>query len=253
MASLLTSEEPPNTRQATFSELKARFHGRASRPVVVEPSVPTGIGELDVMLGGGFPCGSLVTLEGRMSSGRWSIASRLLASVTQTGLGAVIDEGELYPPTLSQGGVRLDRLLVVRARTPLGIARAADILIRSRACRAIVMPAPPLRAAVWTRLAGLAHRTGAVLVVIASRPAAELGAAAGIRLGCSLEQLSISGSRGVWCTFAGFQFRAEVRKHKRAAPGMNVHVRAVIHTDGAPVRERAIDTPFIPAASRANA
>ena len=223
-----------------FSELKARFQGRVSGRVTVEPSVPTGIGDLDAMLGGGFPCGTLVTLEGRVSSGRWAIASRLLASVTERGLGAVIDEGELYPPSLSQGGVRLDRLLVVQARTPLGIARAADILVRSRACKAIVMPAPVLRAAVWTRLAGLAHRNGIVLVVVAMHAAPELGAAAGIRLECSLEQLSITGSRGVWCTFAGFQFRAEVRKHKRAAPGMNVHVRAVIHRDGAPVRERAI-------------
>jgi len=228
------------TSQDAFAELKARFNGRVSRRVSVEPSVPTGIDDLDAMLGGGFPCGTLVTLEGRVSSGRWAIASRLLASVTERGLGAVIDEGELYPPTLSQGGVRLDRLLVVQARTPLGIARAADILVRSRACRAIVMPAPQLRAAVWTRLAGLTHRNGVVLVVVATHASSELGAAAGIRLGCSLEQLSITGSRGVWCTFAGFQFRAEVRKHKRAAPGMNVHVRAVIHTDGAPVRERAI-------------
>ena len=227
-----------------FSELKARFHGRVSRRVTVEPSVPTGIAELDAMLGGGFPCGTLVTLEGRVSSGRWSIASRLLSGVTERGLGAVIDEGELYPPTLAQGGVRLDRLLVVRSRTPLGIARAADILVRSRACRVVVMPAVPLRAAIWTRLAGLAHRSGVVLVVIASHAAPELGAAASVRIGCSLEQLAMTGSRGVCCTFAGFHFRAEVRKHRRAAPGMNVHVRAVIQRNGAPVRERAVLTPL---------
>lgn len=222
-----------------FFELKARFHGRVSGPPAVEPSVPSGVAELDGMLGGGFPCGTLVTLEGRVSSGRWAIASRLLAVVTERGLGAVIDDGELYPPALAQSGVRLERLLVVRARTPLGIARAVDILVRSRACRVIVMPAAPLRAAIWTRLAGLAHRSGVVLVVVASQASPELGAAAGLRLGCALEHLVMTGSRGVWCTFAGFQFRAEVRKHKRAAPGMNVHVRAVIHAGGAPVRERA--------------
>ena len=223
-----------------FSELKARFHGRVSGRVSAEPSVPTGIADLDTMLGGGFPCGTLATLEGRVSSGRWSIASRLLSTVTERGLGAVIDDGELYPPTLAQSGVRLERLLVVRAHTPLGTARAADILVRSRACRVVVMPAVPLRAAIWTRLAGLAHRSGVVLVVVAAHAAPELGAAAGLRLGCSLEQLAMTGSRGVWCTFAGFQFRAEVRKHRRTAPGMNVHVRAVIQNDGALVRERAI-------------
>ncbi|HEV7180220.1 MAG TPA: hypothetical protein VGN11_10115 [Candidatus Baltobacteraceae bacterium] len=241
---MLTPAASSDPRRDAFSELKLRLQGaRGAAAIAIDSCLSSGFPDLDRILGGGFPRGALVTLEGSRSSGRWSIVAALLAAATGRGLGAVIDQGELYPPALAAAGVRLERLLVIPARTPLGIARAADILLRSRVVTLIVMPASSLRAAVWARLAGLAHKAGALLVVIATRASAELAASAGMRLGCALARVALYGTRGVWCTFAGFTVRAELRKHKRLAPGANACISIAVSADGVVVRERAVDRP----------
>ena len=204
-----------------FQELKARFHAAGVAPRAARESLfPTAIPSIDALLGGGFPHGSLVTLEGRGSAGARSIAAALLAQATRRGLGAVIDGGELYPPSLEAAGVRLDRLLVVPAGTPVRAARAADLLLRSRIARVVVMAVgsgPPvgrgLRAAVWTRLANLAQKAGAILVVLCSRAIAELSAAATVCLSCRVAQPVHTGTRGIWGVFAGYELQAELRKH----------------------------------------
>jgi|SRR5579862_6500687 len=215
---------PSPTRQEAFNALKARL-GAAPGAVriPVERLLPTGISALDLAMGGGFPKGTLVALEG--SAGRWSIAARLAATVTRSSVAAIIDDGGLYPPALVECGVRLDRVLIVPFQTPLAAARAADILLRSRACRLVVMPALDLRAVVWTRLAGLAHRTGVLLLAIATGDAAlPLAAAAGMRLYCSRQEPIVRGLRGVWCTFDGYVVDAEVRKYKSAVSGGRARV-----------------------------
>ena len=198
-----------------FQELKARLQaaGAASR-TGREPLLPTAIPDIDALLGGGLPCGSLVTLEGYGTTGAHSLAAVLLAQATRNGLGAVIDGGELYPPALEAAGVRLDRLLIVPAATPVRAARAADLLLRSRTARVVVMTAMTLRAAVWTRLANLAQKAGAMLVVLTTRTIAELSAAATVCLSCRVERPVLTGTRGIWGVFTGFELRAELRKHK---------------------------------------
>ena len=239
---MLTSPASNDLRTDAFGELKRRFQGSRGAPAVsLDSCFPSGLSEVDLMLGGGFPSGILATLEGPRSSGRWSLAARLLAMATRRGLAAVVDEGELYPPALDAAGVRLERLLIVPARTALGIARAVDILLRSRVVRVVVMPAPVLRAAVWARLSGLAHRAGALLIVVVSSAGAELAASAGLRLGCALQRVAVLGTRGVWCIFAGFTVRTEVRKHKRLAPGASSCIRANAPLGGTLVRERVLE------------
>ncbi len=198
-----------------FQELKARLQaaGAASR-TGRETLLPTAIPDIDALLGGGLPCGSLVTLEGYGTTGAHSLAAVLLAQATRNGLGAVIDGGELYPPALEAAGVRLDRLLIVPAATPVRAARAADLLLRSRTARVVVMTAVTLRAAVWTRLANLAQKAGAMLVVLTTRTIAELSAAATVCLSCRVERPVLTGTRGIWGVFTGFELRAELRKHK---------------------------------------
>ena len=206
----------PDPRRERFEDLKARLAGLSGAPrTSLEGMIPTALTAIDTLLGGGFPAGSLVTLEGPRSSGRWGIAAALLAQATRRGLGAVIGEGELYPPSLEAAGVRLDRLLIVPAKTPIGIARAVDVLLRSRIARVVAMSAAMLRAAVWTRLASLAQRTGALLVVVAERVWPELSMNASVRLGLSSVQALMRGKHGPWTLFAGFDVRACVRKFKR--------------------------------------
>ncbi len=245
---MLTPAASTDPRRDAFSELKLRLQGtRGAASVAIDSCLSSGFPELDHVLGGGFPRGTLVTIEGSRSSGRWSVVAALLASATRRGLGAIIDEGELYPPALVQAGVRLERLVVVPARTALGVARAADILLRSRIAHVVVLCAPVLRAAVWARLAGLAHKAGALLVVVTLRAAAELAGAAGMRLECMLQRIYVCGTRGLWCTFSGFSVRAEVRKHKRIAPGASAGIRITAHTEGMLVRERAFEKRAISA------
>jgi len=167
-------------RRVVFEELRERL--RSTTVPARQERLASAIPALDRALGGGFPKGTLTTLEGPLCSGRWALASRLLAQATRRGLAAVLDGGAIYPPGLAAAGVSLARLLVVPAPEPLTSARAADALLRSRACGLIALDAPSLRSAVWTRLAGLAHRSGALLLVVTTQAAPELASAAHLRL-----------------------------------------------------------------------
>jgi recombination protein RecA len=87
------------------------FQNRAS--VELQPS---GVTELDAVLGGGFPRGSLVELCGPASSGRTSLAFSLLAQATerQEACAFVDVSDSLDPVSLAAAGVELPRLLWIR-------------------------------------------------------------------------------------------------------------------------------------------
>ena len=77
---------------------------------------PSGVTELDAVLGGGFPRGSLVELCGPASSGRTSLAFSLLAQATERQQAcAFVDVSDsLDPVSLAAAGVELPRLLWIR-------------------------------------------------------------------------------------------------------------------------------------------
>src|SRR5213075_3547374 len=77
---------------------------------------PSGVAELDAVLGGGFPRGSLVELCGPATSGRTGLAFSLLAQVTsrQEACAFVDVSDSLDPVSLAAAGVDLPRLLWVR-------------------------------------------------------------------------------------------------------------------------------------------
>ena len=237
MALLAPISDPSHPRREAFAALKAGL--RSANPTPLEELIPSSVPPLDRLLGGGFPRGMLVAFEG--DAGRWSIGARLIAQVTRSAIAAVVDDGGLYPPSLARAGARLERVMVVPATTPLAVARAADVLLRSRACRLVLMPAVALRDVLWQRLATLAQRSGVLLIAIASRVAAPLAAAAGLRLRCKREELVVHGTNGLWCTFAGYDVRAEVCKdYKRVANGASAQVRVVEPLDGACTRHRDV-------------
>ena len=187
-----------------------------------ETVVRTGIPEFDRILGGGFPRGTIAALEGQPSSGRSAIAARLLAVATGRGLGAMIGV-DLFPPSLAAAGVKLERLMCVAVTDPVGAARAADIVLRSGAFGVVVIPALPsgrgTGSATWTRLASLAHRANALLVAVGVEPSSELRYFATVHIETAIERVRWNGPSGHLCELAGFDIRATVRKHKRAAPG----------------------------------
>jgi recombination protein RecA len=77
---------------------------------------PSGIAELDLILGGGFPRGSMVEVCGPVSSGRTSLSLALLTQATERQeVCAVVDVSEsLDPASVAAAGVDLSRLLWIR-------------------------------------------------------------------------------------------------------------------------------------------
>ena len=189
----------------------------------------TGLESLDRALSGGFPKGAISTLEGAASSGRTALSASLLATASADGGAAALVDwrddpaGSVFAPSLAAAGVALERLLIVRVGAALDVMRAADILLRSGAFGAVVIPAVSassrIGAATWTRLANLAHRADAVLLVVGSEISTELSYFASLRVECALERTLWDGAPGLFRRFAGYELCAQVRKHKRAAPG----------------------------------
>jgi hypothetical protein len=234
MAALALSEAMVHARRKAFEALKSELSATASLPFLpIEGTVATAIPELDRLLAGGFPSGSVATLEG--ATGRWSVAAGLVSAMTRRSLVAILDDGALYPPGLADAGACLERVLIVPVRKALEVARAADILLRSRICRLILMPAIAVRDSIWARLATLAHRNGVLLIVMATRAGAALSAAAELRLHCALERIIMRGTHGLWGGFAGFELRVNLRKHKHILPGRQARVR-VGEVSGAALR-----------------
>src|SRR6266403_4958947 len=96
------------------SSIRRGLDGFQNRAVV--DLQPCGVTELDAVLGGGFPRGSLVELCGPASSGRTSLAFSLLAQTTerQEACAFVDVSDSLDPLSLAAAGVELRRLLWIR-------------------------------------------------------------------------------------------------------------------------------------------
>ncbi len=214
-------------RSEAFQALKASLDMRSAALVEVEAILPSGFAELDRALCGGLPRGGIAILEGDPSSGRMAIAARFLAQATARGLAAAVDDGRLYPPDLARAGVALERLLVVPAERPLEIARAADILLRSRVFGVVLLPQAPLRTALWSRLRDLAQKAAALLLVVGTQAESDLASFASARLHCTIERVSWTGAPGPFCELAGYEIGARVLKRRRAIPGTVVRVRAL--------------------------
>ena len=136
-----------------------------------EPGLPTGFAELDQRLaGGGLAAGKLTEIAGAPSSGKTALA---LAAIAGAGLAAFVDgRDQFYPPAAAALGVDLERLLVVKPPV-VGIARATEILVRSRGFELIVIDLPAqhrLARSVAHRLRTAAHQTRTALVVLCNRP-----------------------------------------------------------------------------------
>ena len=240
---------------SAFAELRERLDHRfrettqAAFTLAEGAVLASGVAEFDRILGGGLPRGTIATLEGAPSSGRMAVAARLLATATAGGLGAIIGT-TAFPPALAAAGVRLDRLLIVSAPDPVGAARAADILLRSGVFGAVLIPALPsgraTGSATWTRLGSLAHRANAVLIALGVEASSELRYFASVRVETAIERVRWNGPPGHFGTLAGYDVRATIRKHKRAAPGASALVSCTTFEEYAPfvaLRERVFATP----------
>lgn len=105
-------------RQQIESSLAARIPGALSPTLChAQELITTGIDEVDALLQGGLPLGSLAEITGPASSGRTTLVSCILAGATQQGAAcAYVDAADAFDPLSAAAiGINLGRLLWVRA------------------------------------------------------------------------------------------------------------------------------------------
>jgi recombination protein RecA len=79
------------------------------------PRIPTGVKELDSIIGGGFPVGKIVELFGPENVGKTSLAYRAIAHAQRDGVAWFIDgEGQFDPEWAAKQGVDVHKLVVMR-------------------------------------------------------------------------------------------------------------------------------------------
>jgi hypothetical protein len=104
----------------------------ASTPEIAR--LATGDTGLDGLLDGGFVRGQLTEVVGAPSTGRTSLAHRLLSAATRRGeIVALVDAADRFDPRRAEAaGIDLARLLWVRPPDPVGALRACEVLLSTR-------------------------------------------------------------------------------------------------------------------------
>jgi len=221
--------------------LERRFPAALSPvPHAIRETAPTGIAEVDLLLGGGLPVGAISEVAGPESSGRTSLALSFLAGRTREGLVcAWIDAGDaLDAESAAASGVNLKQLLWVRCRSVGPMARgqdriklssakpwprldqalrATDLLLQAGGFAALVLdlggtaPEHGLRIplATWFRFRQAAGRARCALLVLAREPLAQSSAAV------VLECAPLRGLAGGETVLSGLKY--EVRSGRAAA------------------------------------
>ena len=129
-------------------ELSPELQGtivRASRahndPTAMLRRFPSGLAEIDELVGGGFPVGCLSEISGPISSGRTSLVLALLARATRNGAHvAWVDHAEAFDPASADAaGVVLERVLWVRAQQALAALRCTERILETEGFALVVL------------------------------------------------------------------------------------------------------------------
>jgi recombination protein RecA len=180
-----------------------------------EPSLATGLGELDALLGGGLPRGRLSELQAPRGQGRTTLLRAMVAHTLATGRWVAIVDAQrtlapadwarlASPPTAGPGAigttpapalsaVRPDqqdtsRLAVIRPLDPAKAPWCADVLLRSGAYALVVLDgAAALSRSTILRLTRLAHDRQVVFLLAGDAESASPTVGASVRLGLRLE------------------------------------------------------------------
>ncbi len=105
------------------------------------PVLPTGLEELDRLLGGGLPEGRIVEIGESKGALGTALAVRILARFTSSGrLAAVIDRTDSFDPrSAAEAGVDLSRTLWCRPTSHKDAVRSADVLLASGAFSLVLL------------------------------------------------------------------------------------------------------------------
>jgi len=176
---------PARSRQELIQALEgtAGLRRAHSLPASLCPS-PSGIPELDALLGGGLPRGRITEISGPRSTGRTGLALSAATAATDRGeVAAWIDLADaLCPAAAAASGMDLSRLLWARVLTPRQALLAADRVLAAGGFGLVVLdleaegPGGPgagprwsagLRGtSPWVRLCRGVEKAGAVLLLL---------------------------------------------------------------------------------------
>jgi hypothetical protein len=215
----------PATARERLSALQLTGVRLGALPAEPVRRLPTGIGALDELLGGGLPRGHLSEIVGGPSSGRTGVLHALLTSATRRGeVAAVVDlEDALDPPSLARAGVDLERVLWVRPPAPRAALKCAELILSAGGFGLVALDglgaraARPLPRQVWPRLAQVVRRGGAVCVVCAPHRLAD---------GTAALALTLAQRRARWSgrLFEGLTSTAVLTRHRFGPTGAAVSV-----------------------------
>lgn len=213
-------------RVRSGAELLRRAANNTERPTIL----PTALGALDTLLGGGLERGRLVELVSRHASGRFSIVLSALAAATQMGeAAALVDLGDHFDPQLAAAeGVDLRRLLWIRPRTVKEAVMSAEMITATGFQLVIIdVGLHPMRGrrapdAAWVRLARTAETHRTALLVSSPYPMTGTASDAVVK-GC--------GTRARWLgrgrsprLLAGVDLALTLEKHRRMRPGAQANI-----------------------------
>jgi hypothetical protein len=196
---------------------------------------PTGMAQVDAMLGGGIPRGSITEVSGALSTGKTSFAFSSIASITQLGNAcAWVDVSDaLSPESAAAANVDLKRLLWLRiaaerkakmAAKPWSrleqALKATDLLLQTGGFAAIVLDlsdVPPqqtmrITLATWYRFRLAAEHARTALVFLTQSPCAS--SCATLALHCEPMQAAPFSQHGETPLFEGQQYQL-VRERNR--------------------------------------
>jgi RecA/RadA recombinase len=210
---------PDQTVARLLHDLGSRLR-RGGAPPEPPAYLPTGLPEIDRLLGGGFPRGRLSEIAGPLSSGRTSVALALLARATAAEeVCALVDAADGFDPASAEAaGVALDRVLWARPGARLGRAlRGAERLLEAGGF-ALVLLDPAGREgevarAAWARLARAAVASGTAFVVLSRRRAA--GPQAEVALEMGTPQARFGGTPPL---LEALEIEAVLVRHRAAPP-----------------------------------
>ncbi|HXK26520.1 MAG TPA: hypothetical protein VMS55_27910 [Myxococcota bacterium] len=175
---------------------------------------PTGLADVDALLGGGFPAGRLCEIAGSLSSGRTSLALALLAQATRAGeWTAFVDVADAFDPSSAHAaGVALPHVLWVRPQDSRQAARACARLLELRGFALIALDLPPPRQlalppAAWQRLARAAAASGTSLIVLSEQRLTGTSSSLVLETRCARAQWS-----GMPALLEGLEIEAQVAR-----------------------------------------
>ena len=192
---------------------------RGEAPADPPPPLPSGLPEIDRLLGGGLPRGRISEVFGPASSGRTSLALAWLTHATRRGeVVSVVDAADSFDPASAESaGAVLSRVLWVRSPGVRESLRACERILLAQGFALVWLDlgvAEPVVPSAWPRLARAAAGSRAALLVLASQRCT--GSQSDLALELEPARTRFTGTPAL---LEGMQSRARLVRNRRGPEG----------------------------------